>query len=51
MVSWANGQISKDPDKVKCTQSVWWNFVQSAPSSYTDSLAVMTRKDRRTNSG
>ena len=39
-------QLSKDPDEVNCTQPMWWKFVQSTPSSYASSLAVMTWKDR-----
>lgn len=40
-----NEQLSKDPDEVKCTRPMWQKFVQSAPSSYSNSLAVMTWKD------
>ncbi|KAK4832926.1 hypothetical protein QYF61_026569 [Mycteria americana] len=40
-----NKQLSKDPDEVKCTRHMWQKFVQSTPSSYADSLAVMTWKD------
>ncbi|KAK4821074.1 hypothetical protein QYF61_012416 [Mycteria americana] len=39
-----NKQLLKDPDEVKCTQHVWQKFVQSTPSSYANSLAVMTWK-------
>lgn len=38
-------QISQDPGEVKCTWPTWQEFVWSAPSSYTNSLAVMTWKD------
>jgi len=38
-------QLSQDPDEVTCTQPMWRKFVQSAPSSYANSLAVMTWKD------
>lgn len=40
-----NDRLSKDPDEVKCTPPMWRKFVQSAPSSYANSLAVMTWKD------
>ncbi|XP_035427919.2 olfactory receptor 14J1-like [Cygnus atratus] len=41
-----NKQLSKDPDEVKCTRPMWQTFVQSAPSSYANSLAVMIWKDQ-----
>ncbi|KAM6093162.1 uncharacterized protein LJ206_005960 [Theristicus caerulescens] len=40
-----NEQLSKDPDKVRCTQTMWWKFVWSAPSLYANSLAILTWKD------
>ncbi|XP_026712425.1 E3 ubiquitin-protein ligase AMFR isoform X1 [Athene cunicularia] len=39
-----NKQLSTDPDEVRCTVFMWWNFVQSAPRFCAKSLAVMTRK-------
>ncbi|GAB0205675.1 hypothetical protein GRJ2_003033100 [Grus japonensis] len=36
-----NAQLPTDPDEVQCTQPMWRKFVQSAPSSYTNSLAVI----------
>ena len=39
-------QLSKGPDEFKCTQPMWQKFVQSTPSSYASSLAVMTWKDQ-----
>ncbi|GAB0203419.1 hypothetical protein GRJ2_002807500 [Grus japonensis] len=39
-----NAQLPTDPDEVQCTQPMWWKFVQSAPSLYTNSLAVMDWK-------
>ncbi|KAK4830508.1 hypothetical protein QYF61_011421, partial [Mycteria americana] len=41
-----NKQLSKGPDEVKCTRPMWRKFVRSAPSSYTNSLAILTWKDR-----
>ncbi|MCQ4078415.1 hypothetical protein FK519_26840 [Klebsiella pneumoniae] len=40
-----NDQLPKDPDEVRCTRQMWRKFVRSAPSSYANSLAVMTWKD------
>ncbi|KAF1662984.1 RNA polymerase II subunit A C-terminal domain phosphatase, partial [Aptenodytes patagonicus] len=40
-----NEQLSKDPDEVKDTRPMWRKFVRSSPSSYANSLAVMTWKD------
>jgi len=37
-------QVPTDPDEVQCTQSMWRKFVQSAPSSYDNSLAVVDWK-------
>ncbi|GAB0207346.1 hypothetical protein GRJ2_003200200 [Grus japonensis] len=34
-----NTQLPKDPDKVQCTQPMWWKFVQNTPSSHANSLA------------
>ncbi|GAB0206702.1 hypothetical protein GRJ2_003135800 [Grus japonensis] len=39
-----NPQLPTDPDVVQCTQLMWQKFVQSAPSSYANSLAVMDWK-------
>ncbi|GAB0207598.1 hypothetical protein GRJ2_003225500 [Grus japonensis] len=39
-----NAQLPTDPDEVQCTQPMWWKFVWSTPSSYTNSLAVMEWK-------
>ncbi|XP_074696051.1 E3 ubiquitin-protein ligase AMFR isoform X2 [Strix aluco] len=39
-----NKQLSTDPDEVRCTELMWWIFVQSAPCFCAKSLAVMTRK-------
>ncbi|KAK4823738.1 hypothetical protein QYF61_006007 [Mycteria americana] len=39
-----NKHLSKDPDEVQCTRLMWQKFVQSAPPSYANSLAVMTWK-------
>ncbi|GAB0208758.1 ubiquitin carboxyl-terminal hydrolase 4 [Grus japonensis] len=40
-----NKQLSTNPDEVKCTRLMWQKIVWNAPSSYTNSLAVMTWKD------
>ncbi|GAB0207640.1 hypothetical protein GRJ2_003229700 [Grus japonensis] len=39
-----NVQLPTDPDEVQCTRPMWQKFVWSAPSSYTNSLAVMDWK-------
>jgi len=39
-------QVPTDPDKVQRTQSMWRKFVQSAPSSYANSLAVVDWKGK-----
>ncbi|GAB0189166.1 hypothetical protein GRJ2_001381900 [Grus japonensis] len=39
-----NAQLPTDPDEVQCTRPMWQKFVQSAPSSYTNSLAVIDWK-------
>ncbi|GAB0203754.1 erbin-like [Grus japonensis] len=39
-----NVQLPIDPDEVQCTRPVWRKFVQSVPSWYTNSLAVMDWK-------
>ncbi|GAB0208177.1 ubiquitin carboxyl-terminal hydrolase 4 [Grus japonensis] len=39
-----NTQLPTDPDEVQCTRPMWWKFVQSAPSSYANSLAVIDWK-------
>jgi len=33
-------QVPTDPDELQCTASMWRMFVQSAPSSYANSLTV-----------
>jgi len=38
-------QLPTDPGAVQCTRSTWNKFVQSAPSSYANSLAVVDWKD------
>ena len=53
--SWARGrvhfvglnynQLSQNPNSIKCIWSMWPTFVQSSPSLYAISLAVMTWKD------
>jgi len=37
-------QLPTDPDEVQCTRSTWRKFVQRAPSSYANSLAVVNWK-------
>ncbi|GAB0184246.1 hypothetical protein GRJ2_000889900 [Grus japonensis] len=39
-----NAQLPTDPDEVQCTRPMWRKFVRSAPSSYTNSLAVIDWK-------
>ncbi|GAB0208045.1 hypothetical protein GRJ2_003270200 [Grus japonensis] len=39
-----NAQLPADPDEVQCTRPMWRKFVRSAPSSYTNSLAVIDWK-------
>ncbi|GAB0207260.1 hypothetical protein GRJ2_003191600 [Grus japonensis] len=39
-----NAQLPTDPDEVQCTRPMWRKFVQSAPSSYANSLAVIDWK-------
>ncbi|GAB0182260.1 hypothetical protein GRJ2_000691300 [Grus japonensis] len=34
-------EVSKDPEDVLCTQVMWRKVIQSAPASYSNSLAVM----------
>ncbi|GAB0190284.1 hypothetical protein GRJ2_001493700 [Grus japonensis] len=41
-----NVQLPTEPDEVQCTQPMWWKFVQNAPSSYANSLAVMDCKGK-----
>ncbi|GAB0204035.1 hypothetical protein GRJ2_002869100 [Grus japonensis] len=41
-----NAQLPTDPDEVQCTQPMWQKFVQSTPSSYANSLAVMDWKSK-----
>ncbi|KAM9591231.1 uncharacterized protein ACIBXB_006104 [Morphnus guianensis] len=40
-----NTQSPKDPDELQCTRPMWRKFVWSTPSSYANSLAIMTWKD------
>ncbi|GAB0188040.1 hypothetical protein GRJ2_001269300 [Grus japonensis] len=39
-----NAQLRTDPDEVQCTQPMWQKLVQSTPSSYANSLAVIDWK-------
>jgi len=39
-------QVPTDPDEVHCTASMWRKFVQSTPSSYANSLAVVNWKGK-----
>ncbi|XP_066843069.1 uncharacterized protein [Anser cygnoides] len=39
-----DAQTSADPDAVRCTLPMWRKFVQSAPSSYASSLAILAWK-------
>jgi len=39
-----NAQSPTDPDEVQCTRYMWRKFVQSAPYSYANSLAVVDWK-------
>jgi len=39
-----NSLLSTDPDEVQCTRYMWKKFVQSAPSSYANSLAAVDWK-------
>ncbi|GAB0203820.1 macrophage immunometabolism regulator [Grus japonensis] len=38
--------LPTDPDEVQCTRPMWRKFVQSAPSLYVISLAVMDGEDK-----
>jgi len=40
-----NVQLPTDPDEVQRTQAMWQKFVQSAPPSYANSLAVLAQKE------
>ncbi|GAB0208718.1 hypothetical protein GRJ2_003337500 [Grus japonensis] len=42
-----NVQVPTDPDEVQRTSPMWQRFVQSAPSSYAQSLAIMAWKDKQ----
>ncbi|GAB0209213.1 hypothetical protein GRJ2_003387000 [Grus japonensis] len=47
-----NVQLPTDPDEVQCTRPMWQKFVRSAPSLYTNSLAVIDWKsEEMPNSG
>lgn len=37
--------ISQNPDDIKYLLSMWWKFVQSAPSLYASRLAAMVWKE------
>ena len=39
-------QLPTDPDEVQCSQSMWRNFVRSAPSSHANSLAIIDWKGK-----
>ncbi|GAB0176012.1 hypothetical protein GRJ2_000066400 [Grus japonensis] len=39
-----NAQLPTDPNEVQCTRPMWRKLVQSAPSSYANSLAVIDWK-------
>ena len=39
-------RLPTDPDEVQCTQSMWRKFIQSAPSSYASSLAIIDWKGK-----
>lgn len=41
-----NKQLSKDPNEVKCTGPMCWEFVLSVPSLYANSLAEMCWKEQ-----
>ncbi|GAB0203351.1 hypothetical protein GRJ2_002800700 [Grus japonensis] len=41
-----NMQLPTDPDEVQCTRPTWRKLVQSTPSSYANSLAVMDWEDK-----
>ncbi|KAK4815594.1 hypothetical protein QYF61_004809, partial [Mycteria americana] len=41
-----NGQLSNDPDEVKCTRPMRWKLLQSAPALYANSMATLIWKDR-----
>ncbi|KAJ7412559.1 Gag polyprotein [Willisornis vidua] len=36
-----NDNVSKDPEDVPCTMAMWRKVIQSAPASYSNSLAAM----------
>ena len=40
-----DGRLPTDPDEVQCARPMWRKFVRSTPSSYANSLAVLTWKD------
>ncbi|PKU29305.1 ubiquitin carboxyl-terminal hydrolase 4 [Limosa lapponica baueri] len=39
-----NAQLPTDPDEIQCTRPMWRKFVQSAPLTHANSLAVMEWK-------
>ncbi|XP_054671609.1 uncharacterized protein LOC129202590 [Grus americana] len=41
-------EVSKDPEDVLCTRAMWRKVIQSAPASYSNSLAAMYFPDRDT---
>jgi len=38
-------RLPTGPDKVQCIQPMWWKSVQSAPTSYGNSLAALAWRD------
>lgn len=40
-----NTQLPTDPGQLHYTPVMWWKFVQSVPSLYANSLAIMQWKD------
>ena len=41
-------EVSKDPEDVLCTRAMWRKVIQSAPASYSNSLAAMYYPDMDT---
>jgi len=39
-------QVPTDPEELQCSQSMWRKFLRSAPSSYTNSLAIVDGKGK-----
>lgn len=40
-------QVSNKPCEIPCTWPMWWKFVWSAPTLYTNNLAVMSWRDSK----